>query len=162
MHTTKKDELIAQKREYATENERTRANLAELKTALKTHTGKLVDKRFFLEHFKVEDTYRDWTRYSLRPPRYDWSKHNHELYVSKDCTLELENRETSHIMEHIERAEERARDYAERLKNDIAKLEGFDEDALVKELRALYHKYGAPEHWNKILDSYEVKYPEND
>jgi hypothetical protein len=129
---------------------------------LRTHTGKLVDKRFFLEHFKVSNEYREWTRYEIRAPRYDWSKHAHELYISQECTLELDSRETAHIIAKAEETEQRLKDGIARYKKEIADLEQYDESKLIEELRALYVKYGAPETWGKVLDSYEVKYPSHE
>lgn len=150
---------IEEEKNYIQKERATLESIAELLTALHAHTGKLVDKRFFLEHFKVSNEYRDWTKYSITAPRYDWSKHSNELYISADCRLELMSRETAHIIEKVEAEQQRARDYIARLTNEIEKLEGFDEAELVRELLALYEKHGKPETWRKVLDSYEVKYP---
>jgi hypothetical protein len=138
-------------------------NMDELETALKLWKHKNVDARFFLEHFKQGEQ-KNWqgkycTKYNLSEPRYSFSKHNKEIYLNKDYSLELENRDTAHIIASIHDLRGRLETWKEETKVTIQGLKQLDEANLIKDLIALYHKHGKPSIWTEVLNIYEVKYP---
>lgn len=155
-----KTRAMEEKKNYSNQSALTLTGLAELAEALRKHQGKNVDKRFFEEHFLLKNEYRDWTKYRLSLPDFSWSAHKYELRVSKDCKLNLLTRETKHILEEVEKQTEIEKARIVRYAEEIEALKGIDEDALIADLRALYQKHGKPETWGKILDLYQVKYPE--
>lgn len=154
-----KKQKIESKQKYIKKAQTALDNLNQLKTALETWDKKLVDKRFFLQHFKMSNEYRDWTKFSLSTPRYSFCKHSHEIYITSDYYLELDNRETAHILSKINDMLARLTSNIESWQNDIKTLNSFDEKQLVKELQALYSKYNQPEIWGEVLNRFEVKYP---
>lgn len=133
----------------------------ELLIPLRLHKGKLIDKRFFVEHFTIKNEYRDYTKYNLYKPRYDWSKHSYEIYLCHSERLELNSRETAHVIETIENRKKIVENWIKDYQSKIDALQKFDEKGLVRDLKVLYKKYGKPSVWSKVLDSYDVKYPED-
>lgn len=131
----------------------------ELEAALKTHTGKLVDKRFFEKHFTISNEYRNWTKYNLLPPAYDWSKYNHRLYISQSVSLELQTRETIEILEALKLEREKIETWIKDRQARIVELSSINEKQLIRDLQAVYKKHGKPSIWGAVLDTFEVKYP---
>lgn len=151
----------------------------ELLNALEAHTGKLIDKRFFEKHFTIKGEYQDYTKYSLTGKHYEWDKYAHRIgldrmhwtYNADDNGvetvraysdyeyIELQNRETAHVIAQVAWFKTRMRERIEYQTEQKKKLEAIDDNAIVAELQAVFFKYGEPETWGRILDLYEVKYP---
>ena len=155
----------------------------ELLNALATHTGKLIDKRFFEKHFTQPDNGfgRVWTKYSLHGKRYEWeTDYNHRItlqrYVHTEKvkdrdyststysdyeTIELVTRETAHVIERVQAKKQAMNERIAHYTEQLAQLETVDNSAIVKDLLAVYAKHNAPITWLEVLDMYEVKYPKN-
>ena len=149
----------------------------ELLTALATHTGKLVDKRFFEKHFTEPDTGfgRVWTKYSLSGKRYEWeTNYNHRItlqrYIHTEKVkdrdyststysdfefIELVTRETAHVIERIQAKKQALSERVAHYIDQLAQLETVDNAAIVKDLLAVYNKYNAPITWLELLDMYD-------
>lgn len=159
-----KDKKIQDYRDYIMTYEKIINSCIELLTALETHTGKLVDNRFFKKHFTINNEYRDWTKYSFAGKQYDFDTYNYRIYLGSGSSgeyINLQTRETSELVAALRARHESAFQMIQEYTAKVAELESFDEKALVNDLVAVYEKYGKPEIWGKVLDSYEVKYPNN-
>jgi hypothetical protein len=152
----------------------------ELLAALATHTGKLVDKRFFEKHFTMQNEYCDYTKYSFSGKQYEWDKYNHRIllqrYVHTEKVkdrdysssaysdweyIELDTRETAHVIERIQAKKAAMLERIEYKKDVLAQLETVDNAAIIADLLAVYKKHNAPITWLEVLDEYTVKYPKN-
>lgn len=154
-----KSEEIKKYEDYIKDTQATLDNLKELREKLNGYDKKIIDKRFFIEFFTVSNEYREWTKYSISKPRYDWSKHTNELYIDRNCTLELNGRDKQHILAVIEAEGAKRENWLKGYQEELAKLEGLDEQAIIDDILAVFEKHGKPKQWQKILDIYEVKYP---
>jgi hypothetical protein len=157
-----KDKKIQDYRDYITTYEKVMTACVELLQALETHTGKMVDKRFFEKHFTVMSDGHTYVRYSFYGKRYDFDTYNYSLYLGSGNNgerLELQTRETRELVEKLQKRHGECYEMIESYTAKITELENFDEQALVNDLIAVYEKHGKPEVWGKVLESYEVKYP---
>lgn len=111
---------------------------------------KIVDKRFF-EAYGL--------RYVLRKSEYAYAKFM--LYVSSDCLVKLDSRETWHIASRLRNELEWRRAAVIELDKSIKQLATLDYDEITAELIAVYNNRGQfdGETWRKILDEFSVKYP---
>lgn len=155
-----KDTKIKELKEYIASNEAIIAGIDELLTALKTHTGKLVNIAFFKKHFMEKGEYSDWYKYSLSKKQYDFDRYDSRIYIAKEY-VEFQNKETAQMIERLQVVKDAKVAYNADMQQHIEKLEAFDEKKLVKELHALYKKYCNDDDgiWTKVLNSYDVKYP---
>lgn len=151
----------------------------ELLNALETHCGKLIDKRFFEKHFTIKGEYQDYTKYSLTGKHYEWDKYMHRIGIDRmswqyepDANgvsivraysdyeyIELQNRETAHVIAQVAWFKTKMKERIEYQTEKKAKFEAIDDGAIIADLQAIFFKYGEPDTWGKLLDSYEVKYP---
>lgn len=158
---TEKAQVVDQKKNTIKKYLETINNLEELRAKLTAWSGKFIDKRFFEANFLVSNEYRSWTRFSIRKPAYSWSHYLYEIRISQDCNLELQDRTKEHILDRITIEIANRFDWIAEYREALTKLKTFNEADLVKDLRALYVKHGRPEVWGKVLESYTVKYPDN-
>ena len=149
---------MAEKAKRIIEYMDTIARLEELKAKLHEWPGKTIDKRFFERYFSEVRSYGNITKYKIEPKRYEWSKHNHEIYISQGCTLELQTREKDEISKVIDERLALIRQWKYREQEDINTLQGIDEKQVKAELIAIYKKHNLEIIWREILD--EVKFPD--
>ncbi len=150
----------------------------DLLTKLATHTGKLVDNRFFKKHYLIPGEYRDWTKYRLAPAEYKWSSYKHRIMLERFVQtsepdfyghthteygdweqIYFDTRETAHIIERIKEFKLKMQDRLVQKYDELAKLETVNNDVIIADLLAVYKKYNAPITWLEILDTYELKHP---
>lgn len=134
----------------------------ELLQALETHTGKMVDKRFFEKHFTIKNEYHNYTKYSYVGKQYNFDTYNYSIYLGTSSNgekLKLQTRETSELVNALKERHQTAFAMVEKYTSEIEKLTAFDENAMVQDIIAIYHRYGKPDIWGSVLSSYDVKYP---
>lgn len=158
--TNAKDKRIHEIEDTISRNTKAIEILHKLKNALEMWDRKNIDKTFFERFFlkKGENDTR-WTALYLSKPQYSFQTFAHRIFITPGIELELESRETVHVLEKTEEMIERLNSWINEEKQELTKTEDLDEKALVKELIALYKKYNKPRIWQEVLDSYEVKYP---
>lgn len=144
---------MAEKAKRIIEYMDTIARLEELKAKLSEWPGKVIDKRFFEKYFAVNE-FR--TKYGIIPKRYEWSKHNHEIYLSQDCVLELQTREKTELMQTINERLDRIIGWKFKAQQDISTLSQIDVEKVIAELHEIYKKHNLSIIWRELLD--EVKY----
>ncbi len=138
--------------------------LDELQHALEKHAGKIVNKTFFAKHFSIED--EEWQKYNNGDKRTKYSIQKHpyagteyRIYLVRDHHLELQNRETAHILERAKEQLERTEQVLIRYNKELDQLEALDVALVVKDLKAVYnkHKKNIPQYfWDDILGLYEI------
>jgi hypothetical protein len=141
-------------------------HLERIRAPITLHKGKLVDARFFAAHFTEkwpswkEGETRDYVPYQIRKPSYVFSEtYPLELYVSGDCKIQLESRETKDVLKAIDTELEKTTSWRNGSIVSRDKLKLIDEPAIIADILAVYNKHGKPDTWGKILETYEVKYP---
>ena len=149
---------IEEKSKRIVEHMDTIARLEELKAKLREWPVKTIDKRFFERYFSEVRSYGNITKYKIEPKRYEWSKHNHEIYISQGCTLELQTREKDEISKAIGERLALVRQWKYREQEDINTLQGIDEKQVKAEIIAIYKKHNLGIIWREIL--LDVKFPD--
>lgn len=159
---TNTQERIQNYERYIESKEDAIVKCQELAESAEQWKNKLIDKNFFeQDRFKlVTDEGYTHFKYHMRRPEYSYRGSQYVVYLNRDYSLELKNRETAHVLECIHTMLAFLQTEIEECKKNIAELRNFNEDDLVKDLQALYVKYNRPEVWGKVLESYEVRYPE--
>lgn len=157
--TSTKDTAIEDQENYKKSALEAIGKLERLITALKKHDGKLIDQRFFNTHFKISNEYRDYTEFSLAKPVYNFDRYAYRVYLNNNYHLELDNRERDHVLQSAIKMSRELQDRILGYEDKIKSLSGLDEEAIVSDLIAVYKKHGKPDIWRKILEKYEVIYP---
>lgn len=138
------------------------AGLTELQKALSTHQGKIVNKQFFEKNFPITTQYgTTYPKYNISTPQITYKNFKLRIYVSRDCEVDLETRNTAEIVSAINTKIQSVEHQIEQYKEKIENFSKCDEEALKNDLMELYNKHNKPLIWNKILESYDVKYPNN-
>jgi len=138
--------------------------LTEIKGGLEKWTRKLIDKNFF-EQFKeqAKDGTDKWNKYVLINPEYSWARYSHRIYLGRSMEqVELQSRETKHVLEEVNKAIENTEKWITENQGRIDSVESTDEEALKNDLLAVFEKHNKPKIWREVLDSYEIKYPNED
>lgn len=134
--------------------------LRELEAGLSTWDRKIIDKNFFKRFEEKREGYT-YHKYSLYKSTRSWGA-PYSIHLKHNNRLELDSRETAHVREMIKKDIERYTLWDEQNAKRIESLESTDEDALRRDLLAVWEKHNRPEIWRQTLDSYEVKYPKED
>lgn len=158
-------------KEYQEVINRTEEAIARAKllySALSTWDKKIVNKSFFEHYFTMHDTdgeiHKDWkgkivTDFKFIDMPYS-HMHGKRIHLGMYEYVEVDNTDTMHVCERVKKMiailEERIAHY----KKSIEELEAVNEEAITKDLIAVWKKHGKPSIWSKLLDSYDVQNPE--
>ena len=163
-----KKERIEIIRGYIKANERALERAKMLHGPLKEWTKKKVNKTFFAKYFKEYDENgnerKDWrgnyaTSFYFSAPLYDWSDYTKRIYLAGEHSIELKGTETKTVLESVESTIASLIATIESYQHELKTLESFDEDGCIRDLIAIYEKYGKPEQWHDVLGMYKVRYP---
>lgn len=162
---TEKKGLITSAKERVENYKIVLAQLDELANALKKWDKKTIDKRFFEKFFaypaedqKYSDKIR--THFSLWTSDKSWGS-PYVIYLRNE-KVEIENRDTLHIKDKIADKIALITQWREKSIEEIAQLEKADEDIITEKIVKVFKSSGCPvQLWRKILDSFEVKYPQD-
>jgi hypothetical protein len=132
----------------------------ELLPALKSHTGKLVDARFFEKHFLIPNEWnKKYTKYSLTKPSYSFEKPV-QIYLGRHGNssekVGCDTRETSALIVAIEEKRAESIKWLDDAREKLAKVEALDVEAMLQDIKAVYLKYGKPDMWDNLMRSSEV------
>ena len=167
---TFKEQKVQQYEKYVKHTEGEIANLNEILAALKTHKGKVVDKRFFEANFSEKwdkedpNCTRMYTRYSLSEKEYNFQTYwKRIIYFREDgryASLELMHKETAYIIEEVERELEKQTKWLAKYKVKAQVAREFDEEKCVKAITDLWISFGMPDFWREFCETNSVRYPD--
>lgn len=156
-----KDERANNLKNYIDAHEGIKQACEELIPALKAHTGKLIDARFFEKHFLIpsERVDRKWTKYSLTKPQYSFDKPV-QVYLGRIGNtgerVGADTRETKDILQAVEEKRAESVKWLEDAREKLEKVDALDVDAMMRDIKAVYMKYGQPDMWDALMRSSEV------
>lgn len=165
--TDEKTNYVSDRKKWIETTTRKIMDANRLLVALKGHKGKLIDKRFFEEHFTLEGRDGDHTwkylEIYMTDPSYSFQSYQKRIILARingDCgEVELQSRETAHAIEETTKMRDLWCGWLAGYEKELKDAEALDEDELIKDLLKIYEKYGQPKIWDKILGSYEVRNP---
>ncbi len=161
METIKK-EVLERYNEHLARGQHLIESVGEILKALDSYTGQVVNARFFKKHFSESNEWSQWTSYAIIKARYSY-RGDFELhipYTAGDSEyINLESRETSHFKEILIKRLATYKEMNENTKKALSEVENTDEQAIKKEIIAIYTKHNKPSIWGEILKDYNVMYP---
>jgi hypothetical protein len=163
-----KEETLDRKEKILNEYMADLQALKEIEVKLTEHKNKLIDARFFMANFAETIHWGDgipdrtYAKYRLTDPRYMSDRYQKTLYVSEHCRVELQTRETAHVLAQVQKEIDKYEAWANDCAGTIANILDTDYAALVADLKAVYRKHGSPHIWNETLKAYEVTDPKDE
>lgn len=144
------------------EMQRHKENIKSYKETLETCKGILsnlekwkyenVDIKFNKQYYTFNNGYRDIHPHQITKPHYKWVSHALEMYISREVTLKLESRKTSHVIEVLTKKIGNVEHWILNAENSLSTLQEFNEEQFIKDLKALKEKHNNPRNWAKLLD----------
>ncbi len=176
-----KEKRIAELLKYKDQYAKVLTRLETLLTALKDYNKDAINKTFFEKYFsmkydssydyipegsKIGDIRKDWkgniyTEFHFSDKRWDWEKYYKRIYLAESEYLEASSNKRLDIIKETEQKIDSVKNWIANNDKELANVQSVDEKQLVADLIAVYKKHNAPEIWDKVLSSYEVKYPKS-
>lgn len=155
-----KNERVNNLKSYIESHEGILKACDELIPALKAHTGKLIDARFFEKHFLIPNEWnKKYTKYSLTKPSYSFEKPV-QVYLGRmgnsSEKVGADTRETKDILQAVEEKRAQSVTYLADAREKLEKIEALDVEAMLQDIKAVYLKYGKPDMWDNLMRSSEV------
>lgn len=166
-----KQEKINQYKSYITSTEKQLARANLLLSAVQSWSKKTINKTFFEHYFTTHneqgEVSKDWkgninTSFYFCDPEYNFNKYAKRVFIHDGEYITVNDTSTFELAEKTKQFIEAKEQGLERYNKVIKDLEAIDEQAIVKDLLAVYKKHNCDELWRDILDDYQVKYPRND
>ena len=164
-----KQEKINQYKSYIISTEKQLARASELLSAVQSWDKNKINKTFFEHYFTMHneqgEVLKDWkgntiTSFAFSEPAY--TNYIKRVFIAEGEYIEVNDTTTSELAGKTRQFIEAKRQGLERYNKVIKDLEAIDEQAIIKDLLAVYKKHNCDELWRDILEDYQVKYPKND
>lgn len=145
--------------------------LETLKIALLDYDKNIINKTFFEKYFTRKDeagaVVKDWknrivTDYKFTDPAYSFQKDVDGLiFLAHSEYLEVSGKDKKTVLEAVNSKIDIVAGWINNANNSVKEAKNTNERAIIDDLKAVYKKHNNPSFWGKILDLYEVKYPNN-
>jgi len=133
------------------------ASCDELLKALNDYQKNIINKTFFEKYFLIKGEYKNYTKYSLSAPQYNFQE-GKRIYLGKDKEIIINSNKKLDIIAIIKEEREKFLAWQAQSEQELSGYQEFDEQAFYTDLKKLYTKYNSPKNWRDLMENSFYKF----